>query len=1062
MAKKALFLSFFIFLTISYSFAQKVEAEKNELDRALDYIEAQDDDDTVMSLFEIDKLIRATDYNVALEELHKYIEKYPDRFDNAQRLIKTIMTRRQRYSTLTERAIKSSTENPEDHITPSKIILEMKTLEKNPPEDVQKVITLLEDMHLFKYYAYLFDTIHTESSSLAQKNDVLAAISKIQEGFWIYKDEFLEEWKDYPAIINEAEKIENQLNGYLTSFSNQDFRRRYNSLVTTFIKNVDDDKIDAANETFSQLQSVLTEYSKLRNNIQNCSAQYQALYDRQKRINSEITDASYIAFMQRFVSGLASVKDSGLIGAIDCEYGQKMESMKEAVARAAKKHSSSYLAVLPKKLTSVDADLRGLERFSTYTTPISSYVTLGKRVNNCYSLLETTNGQKYVPYQNYNNALDYLTHISKKTEALYPIIIAFNEETQIQNNLRNELKLNKNDVNYDASVYIRKLFDSVSSMDKITGTRQELMPQNRENEKSSNCNLDWSVNSNTYIGYVDELLSQAQVAVVDSWSQIAQSFIDDAATYENVIKEYNQYANVYHNGFEKALSQEQYNKLNNNPTELLSYAKAHANEKNALYFYPDLTLQMTDYMQSVSKTYEQAMSSAQNEFEYNMEKHPEWKNNRQITTIVTNSENYMVNKTSELNAMKQTSATVVQNATNDLNAAMQAKKEADSLYEDSVRAYNRQDFVRAEELLVRASEKYTESFEKQDDPALRLTVDKKQYDLSLKITDARNEIVVRESRALYTKARDAQTVDNYDDAELFINQAIIKWAETHDETNKEFEDFRNLVNTAISMKTGRILTVADPLYAEMSQLLSIAYQYYDKGNAYYKGGDTENGNISLDMAVDNLQKIKKVYPINQEASLLMLKIDQLRDPEKFRQEFSQRINDAIAKCRNAETQTEGYNELMTYYNLNPNYAGLKNTIYNIEIELGMRQKPVDNSAVARARRLTEEAQSLYNSAGSDVARLNRALDRVKQALSLNPTYKTAEQLRDRIETKIGGSTVIVLSSADTALLTRAKNEYQAGRIDEANLIMIQILNNNPQNIKVKSVSDLKKKIDARL
>ena len=51
---------------------------------------------------------------------------------------------------------------------------------------------------------------------------------------------------------------------------------------------------------------------------------------------------------------------------------------------------------------------------------------------------------------------------------------------------------------------------------------------------------------------------------------------------------------------------------------------------------------------------------------------------------------------------------------------------------------------------------------------------------------------------------------------------------------------------------------------------------------------------------------------------------------------------------------------------------------------------------------------------------------------------------------------------DTALLTRAKNEYQAGRIDEANLIMIQILNNNPQNAKVKSVADLKKKIDARL
>ena len=153
---------------------------------------------------------------------------------------------------------------------------------------------------------------------------------------------------------------------------------------------------------------------------------------------------------------------------------------------------------------------------------------------------------------------------------------------------------------------------------------------------------------------------------------------------------------------------------------------------------------------------------------------------------------------------------------------------------------------------------------------------------------------------------------------------------------------------------------------------------------------------------------------------------------------------------------------MDYAELQPDYPGLKDLIYQVEIDIGIRQKPVDNSAAARARRLTEEAQSLYNSAGNDTAKLNRALDRVKQALALNPSYSTAEQLRDRIETKIGGSTVIVLSSSDTALLTRAKNEYQAGRIDEANLIMIQILKNNPQNAKVKSVADLKKKIDARL
>ena len=120
MRKKSLLFFTLLFFLIPVSvFAQ---------DKALEYIEAEDKDGEVMSLGQIEDLIKATDYNRALFELHKYIEKYPDRFDNAQRLIKTIMQRRARYSILTERAIKSSEENPEDHETPSKIILEMKTL----------------------------------------------------------------------------------------------------------------------------------------------------------------------------------------------------------------------------------------------------------------------------------------------------------------------------------------------------------------------------------------------------------------------------------------------------------------------------------------------------------------------------------------------------------------------------------------------------------------------------------------------------------------------------------------------------------------------------------------------------------------------------------------------------------------------------------------------------------------------------------------------------------------------------------------------------------------------
>lgn len=1059
MTKKT-FLSTLLFILILLPTA----AQEIELDRALDYIEAEDTDSDVMSLSEIQKLIRATDYNQALKELHKYIEKYPDRFDNAQSLIKTIMTRRQRYSVLTERAIKVSTENPEDHITPSKIILEMKTLEKNPPEEIKTVITLLEDMHLFKYYAYLFDNIQTESAALAKKSDSVGAITKVQEGFWIYKEEFQDQWADHPEIVKEAEKIETQLNEYLTKFQNQDFRKQYTSLITSFVKNVEDDKYEAANNNLNQLQSVIIEYANLRNNIVKCSEQFEVLYEKQKKIDSDITDASYLPFMQRFIAGIPSIPDSGIVGALDYEFTDKLEVMKKAVAKISTKYSNNYLSALPKKVTQQGADISALEKFDNYSKPIANYDGLGKKVNDYYSLLEKGTGEKYNPYPQYGTALDYLAYISDKTGQLYPIVSAFNKEKETQAKLRKELKSNKNREDYNASEYIRKLFDSVSAMAIITGNKQNYMPENTDKAKSDNGNLDWTKNTTQYVSYVDELFDTTQTAVIESWSEIAQSFIDDAKTYEGVIKEYNKYASVFLKGLSQPLSQEQYDTLKKDSKELLAYAKAHADDKpgDNHYYYPELAIAMIENMEAVSENYEKSMNDAQSEFEYNLENHPEWKDNKQITEIVNNSETYMNKKSTELDEMLNGATDIKVTAENSVKKAEAIRKEADRLYEESKIAYSKDQYEKAEQLLVQASEKYTESLLISDYPNIRSDVDDKQYELSQQITDARNEIVIKESRALYTKARTAQSADNYEDAEIYINQAINKWAETHDDQNEEFVDLRNLINTVVSMQTGRHLTVADPLYAEMSQLLSIASQYYDKGKVYYSKNQKTEGDNALQLAIENLQKIKKVYPINQEASILMLKIDQLQDPTKFKDEFGQRIKDAVAKCKNKDTQTEGYNELMTYYNLDPNYKGLKETIYDVEIQIGMRQKPVDNSAVARARRLTDEARTIFNAAGNNTERLNQALDRVKQALALNPTYSTAEQLRDRIETKLGGSTAIVLSSTDTALLTRAKNEYQAGHIDEANLIMIQLLKNNPNNIKVKSVSDLKKKIDARL
>ena len=46
----------------------------------------------------------------------------------------------------------------------------------------------------------------------------------------------------------------------------------------------------------------------------------------------------------------------------------------------------------------------------------------------------------------------------------------------------------------------------------------------------------------------------------------------------------------------------------------------------------------------------------------------------------------------------------------------------------------------------------------------------------------------------------------------------------------------NFVNSAISMKTGRDIPVSAPQYPEMSQLLNLAYSYFEEGSELIKNG----------------------------------------------------------------------------------------------------------------------------------------------------------------------------------------------------------------------------------
>ena len=140
---------------------------------------------------------------------------------------------------------------------------------------------------------------------------------------------------------------------------------------------------------------------------------------------------------------------------------------------------------------------------------------------------------------------------------------------------------------------------------------------------------------------------------------------------------------------------------------------------------------------------------------------------------------------------------------------------------------------------------------------------------------------------------------------------------------------------------------------------------------------------------------------------------------------------------------------------------MKKIIYDVEIEIGVRQKPVDQSALRRSAALAQEAQRLYQGARGNEEILRSALSRLDQAIALNPNNDNAITLKDRIQIAVGGKAAVVLSSADEASYNQAIQELRNNNVVGAYTIVERLLQ-TPANRRSSKILDLQKQVQARM
>lgn len=1036
MKRKIILISaILIFLEVPCVFAQKSQ-EKDDL-----------------SLFEIDRLIRRTEYDEALKQLNIYIEKNPEKFDSAQSRIKRIMHARNQYSILAEKLIKLIQTDPGNNKEIYEITAQLEKFEKHPSDQNLQFIADLKKSAEFNYFRALFLDIQNTTAELSHKGDYIAAVEKAKEGFWLYRDDFYETQEDNQEIINAVDKILAELDQRIAEFEEKNYLPRFNAAVAEFIRAVRAEQYDQAVSRLGEVEGYFRNYNELRNGIVKVGNDLQTEFAEVQKLNSDLTDASFLPFMFRFVFGVDSVPDSGILGAVNSQWNDAAGRMNDAV----------YSVLLKKYGTYESAINAGL------VNEVTRYSGLEKRVLDIYKIAEANQPENHIlqnPYQPYYDICNYAQNLCSNALRLSGVY------AQVRNTGAEQEKTLTKITNGNAEASeIRALFDSSSNLSKIIGDKESQKLETFDwtlayitaAEKAGHRDFDGL--SNLYTQMLDSVFTDTATIFNRSWTEITNYYkASSDSVYQNALAYYNS-SEKYRAGFFTKIPQNILSELRSDISKSVVYENTFNADPELdfgiYYSYPDLAIQISNYTQTSAQNGIKTIDGYEAIIVENYGAQSQTVEGAlEVDGLIAETRTYLEEDRQKLRGLITGAQEQVAVARRQMNAAQLARNEADIRFNEAQNALRNNDFDTARKKLQDALTKYDESLTNQNDEVLRSETDRKLQSLGENIAKAENEVVVREVRDLKTRAKDAYFNGRFDDAEKYLNQAKIRWAVTNVDEDEEITNLLNFVNTAISMKTGREILPSAPQYPEMSQLLNISYQYFDEGSRKIGEGNRTAGEADLALALESIQKLQYVYPLNQEASILTLRINRLLDPKKFSEEFAQKIDMAKMMCKSKDTQQEGYANLLDYYQLDPNYKGLKDLIYQVEIDIGIRQKPVSNTGANRAKRLLADAQKIYNSAGNDQTKLQNALSKIDEALALVSDNQEAMALKDRITTKIGGNTATVLSTEDERLYQLAIQRLQNNNVVGANAIVEQLLK-KPQNGNSQKIKDLKNKIEAR-
>jgi len=947
-----------------------------------------------------DALIEEKEYEKAITILSDFARRSPDKFDLVQRRLRTIYQLRDIFNKTADELIDTLLNDPGNSEKILELTRHLYSLEKEDSPLIANYLSRTRDIAQFNVNRNRLVSILERAREALDKGECNAAVLIYAEGMDFMRDEFFT--SGYGEVIeNEVRRETARMSRIVSSF--QQTSSQMGTLSADMVRALNSGDIARANELTARITSAMDNFIALKLELSSVNAIFTRALNQIRVSNPEMIDRNHLSFMHIIINGRTEEETKeGILGSFEIFWENSIGSVINAVTRYLNSANTASLAAF--NSGNYQNAISALNR-------AESYANLSPLYFEKHRALFGSSAQTITLFGN---------SILRGDTASFMEIQSLNAANSAI------LQASTASLNMNISRNARTLQEELQTRNGII-TMRNAITNIRNNANQINAQIAAN-HSAPYVTNAIEAIDKLSSVLLSEELQSAQ-----------------RYYTIAHNNIQQSLSARRMeldrgrNLLNgesrtsaNGIVTIFRYPTEAVEELTAMISAVNLDLQNGNAVLTQHRAEAAAVSSDSN-----------------ISQMRAGQQNVI----NDLTNIRAQGLTLLETARSRSTQAEAYRQDGERLLREAQAAFQRQSYDIARERIQRASDRFNESLEIQESASLRQTRDTQLISLGQQINIAENENIIIEVRNLVNSARTNYFNGNFQQAEDALTRARNRWRLTNPDENEEIIYWMGIVRTAMSASSIRVIPPTAPLYAEMSQLLSQAQRNFDEGVRHINAGQRTLGIAKFDEARQLTREVRLIFPVNQEAGILDLRIEQFLDPAAFNASFEQRMRTAVAGTRSRSI--EAFADLQNLAELNPRYPNLRNILTQAEIDMGYRPPPPNPANIARSRELSNAASRIVESGAN--AQYEVALAQLNEAITLNPDNSEATRVRDRLLSRMSVPGNLILSSEDEADYQRALRELQAGNNLVA-LTLVERLIQNPGNRNITKLIELQQRI----